>query len=763
MPAMASNAKPDLQSPDPLQQGAAMQQNPWRRRSGLSSALAAVEAFLAGGKFDRAPWLAVAFGAGIGAWFVLSGPLQWIALLLGCASVMLASLGLLRSDGALPYLRQALVAVPLMLAAGAGVVWTKSALVGREPIARPVVAVFDAHVLSRVERSAEGRVRLVAIVREPSSGRPIKVRLGLPLAQDRPGIQAGTRLRLKARLMPPAPPMLPGSYNFARAAWFQGLSATGTVIGPVEILRPADGGAVLAETRANLSSHVRERLDGSAGAIAAALASGDRGAIAEDDDQAMRDSGLAHLLSISGLHVTALVGAAYLLALRLLALWPWLALRVRLPLVAAAVGAGAGIGYTLLTGSEVPTVRSCIAAVLVLLALALGRQPLSMRMLSVAAFFVMVFWPEAIIGPSFQMSFAAVISIIALHGSAPVRAFLAPREESWITRGGRYFAMLLLTGLVIELALMPIGLFHFHRSGIYGALANMVAIPLTTSVIMPLIALALLLDVAGAGFPAWWLAGKSLDLMIAMAHWVSAQPGAVKTLPPMGAGRLVLFMAGGLWLALWQGCVCYLGLVPMVVGAASLALLRPPDLLVSNDGRHVAITQGEGELLMLRGAKEGYAQDSLTELAGGQRTVRALAQAPGARCNQDFCALDLDRNGRTWRLLVSRGRDHVPIPALAAACERADIVISERWLPRACRPRWLRADRALLSRTGGLTINLSHGTVTSVAQTQGRHGWWRGRDARRGGESRGGSEGRRGHQTQRNSQAPGASGALPTP
>ena len=749
MPVMASTAQPDLQSPDPLQQGAAMQHGPWRRRAGLSSALAGIEAFLAGSRFDRAPWLAVAFGAGIGAWFGLSGPMQWIALLLACAAAMLASLAFLRADGAFPFLRQALLAVPLMLAAGTGAVWSKSALVGREPIARPVVATFEAHVLSRVERSAEDRVRLVAMVREPASGRPIKVRLGLPLAQDRPGVQAGARLRLKARLMPPAPPMLPGGYDFARTAWFQGLSATGTVIGPVEIVRPAKGRALLAETRADLSSHVRERLDGSAGAIAAALASGDRGAIAEDDDQAMRDSGLAHLLSISGLHVTALVGAAYLLALRLLALWPWLALRVRLPLVAAAVAAGAGIGYTLLTGAEVPTVRSCVAAVLVLLALALGRQPLSMRMLSVAAFFVMVFWPESIIGPSFQMSFAAVISIIALHGSAPVQAFLAPREESWIRRGGRYFAMLLLTGLVIELALMPIGLFHFHRSGIYGALANLVAIPLTTSVVMPLIALALALDVVGAGFPAWWLAGKSLDLMIAMAHWVSAQPGAVKTLPSMGAGRLVLFMAGGLWLALWQGRVRYLGLVPMIIGAASLALLRPPDLLVSNDGRHVAITRGSGELLMLRGAREGYARDNLTELAGGQRQVLAMAEAPGARCNQDFCAIDLERGGRVWRLLLSRGRDFVPVPALAAACERADIVISDRRLPRACRPRWLRADRALLSRTGGLTIDLAHGTVTSVAQTQGDHGWWRGGESQRGGERQRGSEPSKGGEKQR--------------
>jgi competence protein ComEC len=133
---------------------------------------------------------------------------------------------------------------------------------------------------------------------------------------------------------------------------------------------------------------------------------------------------------------------------------------------------------------------------LVLAALALGRDPLSLRMLAVAAFFVMVFWPEAVFGPSFQMSFASVIAIIAFHGSAPAKRFLAAREEGYCFAwaASRDAAR---DGTVIELALMPIGLFHFHRAGIYGAAANVIAIPLTTFVTMPLIALALVLDVVG--------------------------------------------------------------------------------------------------------------------------------------------------------------------------------------------------------------------------------------------------------------------------
>ncbi|MDR2857082.1 MAG: ComEC family competence protein [Novosphingobium sp.] len=710
---------------DDLTGGAALQHRHWRRRGGLSSVLRGVERFLSISGFERGPWLAAVFAAGIAAWFALGNVWQWLALLAVCGAIAMASLAGFRPDGRFPYLRQALTGVALLLGAGGLVVWTKSELVGVRPIARPLVAGLSALVLDRQPQPAQGRVRLLLATREPDSGRAIRVRVSLPVALDRPEIGEGARIRLKVRLMPPAPPMLPGAYDFARTAWFAGISATGSAIGPVTVLAPGAGGGRLERWQAMLSNHVRERLHGSAGTIAAAFASGDRGAIAQADEDAMRDAGLTHLLSISGLHVSAVVAAAYLVALRILALWPWLALRVRLPLVAAGVGAAAGIFYTLLTGAEVPTVRSCIGAVLVLAALALGREPLSMRMVAVAAVFVMLFWPEAVVGPSFQMSFAAVIAIVALHGAAPVRAFLAPREEAWIARMARRLVMLLVTGVVIELAIMPIGLFHFHRAGVYGALANVIAIPLTTAVTMPLIAIALLLDLFGAGAPAWWLTGKSIDLMLGLAHWVAGQPGAVTMLPAMGTASFALFAAGGLWLALWSGKVRLLGLAPILLATLSLLTLRPPDILVSGDGRHVGITgEGGDDLLVLREERSDFVRDNLTELAGMDGALRQLDDWPGARCNRDFCMVELKRAGKRWRLLIGRGRDLVPERDLAAACGRADIVIADRRLPRSCRPMLLKADRRLLSRTGGLTIDLASGRIATVAETQGGHGWW---------------------------------------
>lgn len=695
----------------------------WDRLRRLSSVHCTIEQFLEQRSFERGPWLAVAFGAGISGWAVLPGPWHWGALLALCGAVAMGALVVDREAG-LDRLRQAGLAVAIMVAAGCITIWSKSALVGQPAIQRPMVARVEGEIMDRRDEAADERVRLLLVAHVDGLPRMVKVRINVPLKDAAPEMIQGATVRLQARLMPPAQPMLPGSYDFAMAAWFQGLAATGSALSQVEVIAPARGGATLGRIRQQLADHVRSRLAGSPGTIAAALASGDRGAIAQADEDAMRDAGLTHLLSISGLHVSAVIAAAYVLTASLVGLFPWVVLRVRLPLVAALAGAFAGIGYTLITGAEVPTIRSVAGSLLVLAALALGRDPLSMRMVAVAAFAVMLFWPEAVLGPSFQMSFASVIAIIAFHDARPARKCLQARDEGWPIRAARHLVMLLVTGMVIELALTPIALFHFHRAGLYGAAANVVAIPLTTFMTMPLIGLALFLDLAGGGAPAWWLAGKSLEFLLWLAHVTASLPGAVTMMPTMARGTFALYLCGLLWMALWTGRLRFFGFLPIAC-ATVLTLRTPvPDILISGDGHHIGIT-GEGtELLMLRPTKGDFVRDNLLETAGIRGRVLTLDQWRGAKCNDDFCAVTLVRGGRRFVLLMTRGRDSIDTLALAAACERSDIVVADRRLPSACAPRLLKADRTLLDRTGGMTISLSDWRNTTVAENRGQHGWW---------------------------------------
>jgi len=282
---------------------------------------------------------------------------------------------------------------------------------------------------------------------------------------------------------------------------------------------------------------------------------------------------------------------------------------------------------------------------------------------------------------------------------------------------------LLVTGIVVEIALAPIALFHFHRQGLYGALANIVAIPLTTFVTMPLEALALAFDVVGLGAPFWWLTGQSLDLLLWIARSVAAWPGAVAALASVPNGAFAAIIGGGLWLLLWSGRVRLFGTLPIAIGAVWALLTPAPDLLITGDGMHLAVRGDDGTLATLRPRAGDYVRSVLGERSGELGDLTDLDDLAGAECSTDSCRIAITRGGRLWNVLATRSRYRLPYETLANDCARADIVVSDRILPRTCLPKWLKADRAILSETGGLAITLSTGRVETVAEGQGVHPW----------------------------------------
>jgi competence protein ComEC len=686
---------------------------PFQRLSARLEALAEAER-------DQLPlWLPVGLILGIGAYFYLVDWRQWTAFMLVAFAAALAGV----AAGPTRWGR-ALIVFSLAAALGCGLIWWKAERVAAPRLAREQLMELNAVIESVQAMAAQGATRLV--VRPIGEGLPVRLRVNVAEDKAVPGLEPGATLHLRAWMMPPAPMAVPGAYDFSRAAWFQQIGGSGRAL-DIAVVAPASErtvGARIAGWRQRLSAHIRTRLGGGEGGIAAALATGDQYGIPDADAEAMRRSGLAHLLSVSGLHLTAVVGAVMLLTLKLLALSPALALRYRLVLIAAGAGALAGIAYTLLTGAEVPTVRSCIAALLVLAGIALGREAITLRLVAVGALAVLLLWPESLPGASFQMSFAAIVAIVALHEHPRARAWFARRDEGWPARLGRDLFALVLTGLAVELALVPIALFHFHRAGLYGALANVVAIPLTTFIIMPLEALALLFDLAGLGAPFWWLTGRALSFLLWLAHTAGEAPGAVAFLPAMAPAAFGLMCAGGLWIALWRTRLRQLGFIPVVLGAAWGLAAPTPDLLVTGDGRHLVLRTSAGGLALLRPRAGDYVRDTLAEASGAEPAFVELESLPSAACSRDLCAADIDRDGRRWRLLVTRTADHVRRDEMIRACAGADIIIADRGLPRACMPRWLRADRVLLRRTGGLAITLGDDPeVATVAAGEGRHPW----------------------------------------
>jgi competence protein ComEC len=685
----------------------------WKTR--ISAFHGELEKLLEAERAQLPPWIAVGFGSGIAAWFALDGRTGWLAFL--CVASALSLIGFVspgRSGRAVGW---------FMLAAtlGLALVWGRSAWVAEPRLTRPVVTEVAGRVRSVDHVVAKQTVRLL-IDTQPGTLPPL-VRVTVDEEKLPAGVAPGAEVRVRARLAPPPPMALPGTYDFARDAWFKGIGGVGKAIGELEVVKPmAPSG--LDGVRTRLREHISSQLSPDSAGIAVALVTGDQNAVDEQNAEAMRRSGLTHLLSVSGLHIAAAVGFAMFLSLKLLALSERLALRFNLVLVSAAVGALAGVGYTVLTGSQVPTVRSCVAALLVLAGIALGREAISIRLVAAGALVVLLFRPEALAGPSFQMSFAAVTAIVALHSSQWSRRHFQRREESVPARLIRGLVVTIVTGLVVEMALIPMALFHFHRSGLYGVAANIVAIPLTTFIIMPLEAGALLLDAAGLGKPLWILCGWSVEALLWIAHKVSSAQGAVAMLPSMSVWAFGLMVAGGLWLCLWNTRLRFLGFAPFLIGAVGATSARTPDLLLTGDGRHLAVVGHDGVPLILRERAGDYIRDLLSEASGFDGEAEDLGSRPYSACSNDACVAMIRKGEAEWRLLATRSATPIDWNTLTAACAQADIAVSDRRLPRGCSPRWLKLDRQTLSRTGGLAIYLGdEPSVSTVAASVGQHPW----------------------------------------
>jgi len=685
----------------------------WKAR--FSAAREALEQRLEAERAQLPPWLVIGFGSGIAAWFALGSPVEWKACLCLAAGSALGGFILIPGRAG-----RALGWFALAATLGCALIWGRAGWVAQPRLERPVVTEVGAKVESVEHLAARDTVRLLL---EPDDrSLPPRVRVSIDEDKFPPGIARGAEIQLRARLAPPPPMALPGTYDFARDAWFNRIGAVGKAMGPVAVTRAA-APTGLDGVREHLRRLVSARLPQASAGIAIALVAGDQNAVDQDDADAMRRSGLTHLLSVSGLHIAAVVAFTMLLTLRLLAFSETLALRFNLVFVAAAAAAAAGIGYTVLTGMQVPTVRSCVAALLILGGIALGRDAISIRLIATGALVVLIFRPEALAGPSFQMSFAAVTSIVALHSTGWARKHLQRREEGPIARVLRALLGIVVSGLAVEIALMPLALYHFHRSGLYGVGANIIAIPLTTFVIMPLEAAALALDPLGIAAPFWWLCGRSIDALLGVAHSVASMRGAVALLPSMPAWAFGLMVGGGIWLCLWTTRWRLFGLVPVAAGAIAAALAPAPDLLITGDGRHLAVVE-HGVPFILRDRAGDYVRSLLAEASGYDSDPDILDNQPSSDCSRDACVALLRHGHEEWRLLATRSAYRIDWAAFTSACASADIVVADRRLPRGCHPRWLKLDSEALRRTGGLAIYLGkRPRIDSVGSRVGNHPW----------------------------------------
>jgi competence protein ComEC len=674
-------------------------------------------------EWQRLPlWLPV--GMGSGAWLYFSLRREpglsslWLAAALLLAAILLAARK--------PLIAWA-VAMAGMGALGFGMAaWQAQRLPPLLDL--PGKAVVVEGLVETVDPLPEGvRVTLTA-PRLSAEGPVLPRNLRIRLRKNDPLVPApGDRLRLRALVREPAPPAYPGGWDFQRNAFFQGLGGSGFAIGPAERLGEPQPASSFARLRGIINARVGAQIPGGAGAVSSALLTGSQSAIPEADMAAMRDSGLAHLLSVSGLHIAIVMGLAFAAVRFLLALLPWLALRCDAKAVAAPGSLLVGLGYVLLTGSQVPMLRSFAMAVLVTLGILLGRRALSLRALGVAAVAVLLLQPDAVTGPSFQMSFAAVMVLIAGNEwLGPLHARWRAQKEWW-RKPVLMLVGLTLTSVLAGLATTPYGLHHFGRLQLYGVIANAVAVPLTSVLVMPagMVALALMpFGLEGLALvPMSW----GVEGILWVARTVASWPGAALAASPIPAWGLGLTSLGMLWLCLWQQRWRFLGLPMMLAGGLSALWVTPPDILISSDARLIAfrtphavyLQRGTGASALVRESwLRSWGEEGAMPVPQQGRTEEGALDCAPAACRfqprPDQPATLLLRSEKT------RGRDAAPPIQAAPYCGKAVLLISPEPIHGRCR-NMAEVDRFTVWRNGPHAIWLKADGVRILSDRD-----WRG-------------------------------------
>ena len=650
------------------------------------------------------PWVPVAFGTGIAFYFAADHePVLPVAA--AVASALCAVAFLLRRQKFLP------VAVMIAaVAAGFAVATWKTARIAHGVLARPMFSVsLTGFVETRDIRERTDRFVLRVVTMESARGTTKLERVRLSVKKGTaPAV--GSFVGLKARLMPPLAPLRPGSYDFSRDMFFSGIGASGFAMGAIKTAEPpAAGGlglrysAFMQGLRDAIDARIRNVLEGDKRAIATALLTGRRDAISTPVNDAMFISGLGHVLSISGYHMAVVAGVVFFAVRALLALFPTFTVGFPIKKWSAAAALVAAAFYLLLSGAEVATQRSFFMTAVVLIAVMVDRRAITFRTLAVAAMIVLTIAPEALVHPSFQMSFAATLGLVALVQIGMPRLF-ATSEHSATARvalwGGREVMLLLLASLVAGLATTPYAAFHFHRVTPYGVLANLAAMPVVSALVMPAGLLGLAAMPFGFDGVFWALMGAGIDWMIWVTQWVAALPGAVGRMAAFGIGPLIAASVGIILLGLLRTPLRWSGAAVLLVAVLWSLRVPQPDILISADGRNVGVRGGDGRLHLIhagKGSKDSFLVREWLAADADARTASDTSLTEGVSCDDSGCVTQAAGGGFVALALRSE--------ALADDCERAALIVSMRQAPAACAASVIDAER--LRRQGAMALRRS--------------------------------------------------------
>jgi competence protein ComEC len=692
--------------------------------SGFGTLAALVSVFLA--ERDRwSLWTPVGLGCGIAVYFMLPDePGFWVGTL-PCAVAALGAILWRRHQVPFAMLLCVFVITLGFVLAQARTHWVASPL-----LSKTVPGSVEGTVLRAEDRPSRTRLTISTHLLADLEPDQIPEQERLVLLRGDVIPRVGQMIRLRAVLRPPSPPVGPGAYDFQRAAYFKQLGGVGFATSRLLTLDAAiqEDWTVtnaLASMRQSISARIRDAVPGAAGAVVSALLTGDRSGILEETMVEVRRSGLAHLLAISGLHMGLVAGFVFFVLRFLFALWQWGVLRLPAKKYAAVGALLFALFYLALSGGSVPTQRAFLMTALVLLAVLLDRTAISLRTVAWAASAILMVLPESLLSASFQLSFAAVVPLVAAYEALRTKEtrWWQGASGQWWARPLGYLALLVFTSLVANLATAPFAAHRFNQVNTLGVPANLFAVPLTGFWIMPLGVIALLAMPFGLKVLPLQAMSWGVEGLLIIAADVSGRPEAVIAVARSPVAALSAVALAGLWLCLWRRAWRLAGVPVLLVAVLWGLSMAPPSVMIAGDGRLMAVRLADGTMALSTTRSRKFEAGTWMCHAGVSDSHGWLDESGDER--EAPRELNCDSMG----CMLKRGSVSIGLPMTGEGawedCQRANAVITPDRLYQACDgPRWVIDRRNLQSGgTHAIWITETGIRIETVTQDRGNRPW----------------------------------------
>jgi competence protein ComEC len=585
--------------------------------------------------------------------------------------------------------------VPLRMLALASAFWLgfsllaiHGALFGTAMLHGSAYGTYEARVDEIISGTEEGARIIISAISPVAPARALPIRRARIAVKGPMALEPGDIIRAPIRFYPVPGPVLPGGFDSQFHGYFDGIGAFGNATGALETIIHGNASAperMIEATRRGIAQRVDAALPQPSAGIARAIINGDQSAVTEAARRVMSTAGLAHVLSISGLHLTLVAGGVFATLRLALAAFGGLAARVSVKQLAAIGGIGSALLYYSISGGNVAALRSTIMIVLVLGAVIFGRRALTMRNVAIAALIVLVVDPASVFRPSFQLSFAAVTALV---GAFETGHRTGDRDRSAIRQFFGFFGGLMATSLVAGAATLLFSAYHFQQTSPLGVVGNLVSLPLVSFVMMPSALFAVL--AMPFGFEGIFLKvmGWSIDRMIDIAALISGWSVGIDASPLLTPLALVIGLAALGWFAFFFNRWRLLGPALAIPAVLLLAMDAPPDVVIADTTQAVALRTDEG-LQLIAGKPDSFAVTIWAETYG--QVVGDAAEGV-ARCDSIGC---IAKSSRGFTMAIIRD------PAgFAEDCTAVDLVVTRRDAPLGCRSVTMVIDADDLARSG---------------------------------------------------------------